>query len=56
MTQMVLHKQLNTGTHIEDLEISCGSCERQSAIIVWDDRYAGYRGRCDLCKYDWPES
>ena len=56
MTQMVLHRQLDAGTHVEDLQISCGSCGKRSAVIIWDDRYAGYRGRCSLCKNDWAES
>ena len=56
MTQVVIHEKLDSGTHIDDLQISCGSCGEPSALIRWDDRYAGYRGRCNLCKFDWPES
>ena len=56
MPQMVWGEHIDSGAHIEGLQISCGSCDEKSAVIVWDDRYAGYRGRCKLCKNDWVES
>ena len=56
MTQMVLQEHVDLGIDVEGLQILCGVCEESSAILTWDDRYSGYRGRCSLCKYDWPES
>jgi len=43
-------------TNIDDLQIFCGVCDKRSAILRWDENYVGYRGRCSLCEYDWPES
>jgi len=54
MAQMVLRE--HSEKDVESLQILCRVCDEKSAILVWDDRYAGYRGRCSLCKYDWPES
>jgi len=56
MTQIVIQEHSDSGMDVEGLQILCGVCEESSAILTWDDRYAGYRGRCSLCKYDWPES
>jgi len=56
MTQIVIQEHSDSGMDVEGLQIFCGVCEESSAILTWDDRYAGYRGRCSLCKYDWPES
>ena len=56
MSQMILPKLSESRLTDEDLQILCGVCDEKSAILVWDDRYAGYRGRCSLCEYDWPES
>lgn len=56
MTQMVIQEHVDLGIDVEGLQILCGVCEESSAILTWDDRYSGYRGRCSLCKYDWPES
>ena len=54
MAQVVLRK--HSETSIDDLQIFCDVCEKKSAIIRWDENYVGYRGRCSLCEYDWPES
>ncbi len=56
MTQRVLRGHMYSGAHIKGFQISCVSCDEKSAVIVWDDRYAGYRGRCKLCQNDWVES
>ncbi len=56
MAQMVLRGPLESKTYVKDLQISCGSCDKRSAVIMWDDRYAGYRGHCILCKNNWPMS
>jgi len=40
----------------EELLITCGVCEKKSAIIIWDNRYSGFRGYCLICKNNWPES
>jgi len=54
MVQEGLRKRSKTS--IDDLQIFCGVCDKSSAILRWDENYAGYRGRCSLCEYDWPES
>ena len=54
MAQVVLRK--NSETNVEGLQLYCGVCDKRSAILRWDENYAGYRGRCSLCEYDWPES
>jgi len=54
MAQVVLRK--HSETSIDDLQIFCDVCDKSSAILRWDENYAGYRGRCSLCEYDWPES
>jgi len=56
MAQMVLRGHLESGTYAKGLEISCDPCDKRSAIIIWDYRYAGYRGQCTLCKNNWAES
>ncbi len=56
MTQRMIQKYSGSGIELEGLQILCGVCDKRSAILTWDDRYGGYRGRCSLCKYDWPES
>ena len=43
-------------TNVEGLQLYCGACEKRSGLLRWDENYAGYRGRCSQCKYDWPES
>ena len=54
MTQIVLREL--SETDVKGLELFCGVCEKESATLRWDENNAGYRGRCGLCKYDWPES
>ncbi len=54
MTQIVLRE--HSETDVKGLQLFCGVCEKSSAILRWDENYAGYRGRCSLCDYDWPES
>jgi len=54
MAQIVLREL--SETDVKGLELFCGVCEKESAILRWDENYAGYRGRCSLCEYDWPES
>jgi len=56
MTQMEKPEYSGSGIDVEGMQILCGVCDENSAILTWDDRYTGYRGRCSLCKYDWPES
>ena len=34
----------------------CQSCEKYSAVTVYDYRYRGFRGNCTLCGGNWPES
>ncbi len=54
MAQMVLREHSEIG--VESLQLICGVCDKKSAILRWDENYEGYRGRCSLCEYDWPES
>ena len=56
MAQMTKREHPGSGISVEDLQILCGICDEKSAILIWDDRYTGFRGRCQLCKYNWPES
>jgi hypothetical protein len=28
---------------VNDLQILCGICDEKSAVLVWDDKYAGFR-------------
>ena len=56
MTPMVLREHSDSEIDVEGMQILCGVCDENSVILTWDDRYAGYRGRRSLCKYDWPES
>lgn len=56
MTQRIVQEPSEMGFNVDDMQLLCGVCEEKSAILVWDDRYAGFRGRCRLCRYDWPES
>ncbi len=41
---------------VQGYQLVCGVCEKRSATLRWDENYVGYRGRCSLCEYDWPES
>ena len=36
--------------------LSCNSCDEKSAVLFWDRRYNGYRGRCMMCGGNWAES
>jgi len=54
MAQVVLRE--HSVTDVEDLQLLCRVCDKRSAILRWDENYVGYRGRCSLCEYDWPES
>ncbi len=56
MAQKVLREHPDSEIDAESLKLLCGVGDKRSAILTWDDRYAGYRGRCSLCEYDWPES
>jgi len=49
-------EDLDSKMSFDDLQIICGVCDKRSAILRWDENYEGYRGRCHLCEYDWPES
>ena len=54
MAQVVSRKYSKTS--IGELQIFCGVCDKRSAFLRWDENYAGYRGRCNVCECDWPES
>lgn len=41
---------------IPKIAIPCMSCESKETYIVWSENYSGYRGMCDACKHNWPES
>jgi hypothetical protein len=56
MAQIVLREHFDSEINAEDLKLLCRVCDKRSAILRWDENYAGYRGRCSLCEYDWPES
>jgi len=56
MAQIVLREHSDEAKVAGDLHLLCGVCDKRSAILRWDENYAGYRGRCSLCEYDWPES
>jgi len=49
MSQIVLQGNKN-------LEIVCRVCDEKSGMLRWDENYVGFRGRCNLCENDWPES
>jgi len=55
MSQVLLEFADSIQTN-DKLLATCGSCEKQSATIAWDNRYSGFRGYCDICKNNWPES
>ena len=44
------------GLEYQGMKLTCGSCNKQSAEIMWDKRYSGFRGFCGICKNNWPES
>ena len=54
MAQMVLREHLETNG--EGLQLYCDICDKRSGILRWDENYTGYRGQCNLCENDWPES
>ena len=56
MAQVVLREHSDSKIDVEDLQLLCHVCDKRSAILRWDENYVGYRGRCSLCEYDWPES
>ena len=56
MSQMVLREHSNPEIIIRDLHLLCGVCEKRSGFLRWDENYAGYRGQCNSCENDWPES
>ncbi|MDH3677598.1 MAG: hypothetical protein OEQ12_04770 [Nitrosopumilus sp.] len=53
---MKLREHSELGLTDDDLQLLCGIWDEKSAILIWDDRNAGYRGQNSLSKYDWPES
>jgi len=36
--------------------VECQGCGSTDAQLVFEPRYRGYRGRCQVCDGDWPES
>ncbi len=34
----------------------CMSCASPDTYLIWSDNYSGYRGICDICESNWPES
>ena len=56
MSQIVLQEHSDLEIDVEGLQLFCGVCDKRSAILRWDENYAGYRGRCDICENDWAES
>ena len=34
----------------------CMSCESLDTYLIWSHNYSGYRGVCDACEVNWPES
>lgn len=36
--------------------LPCMVCENTNTYMIWSENYSGYRGICDICEYDWPES
>jgi len=36
--------------------LPCMVCGNPDTFMIWSENYSGYRGICDMCEYDWPES
>ncbi|MGI0055866.1 MAG: hypothetical protein ACREAK_00670 [Nitrosarchaeum sp.] len=41
---------------MNEKKLFCNTCGQKSALLIWDERYSGYRGKCPLCGGNWPES
>ena len=41
---------------VDSKKLLCNVCEKKSALLIWDDRYSGFRGTCLVCGSNWPES
>ena len=44
LAQIVLREHFNSEINAEDLKLLCRVCDKRSAILRWDENYAGYRG------------
>jgi hypothetical protein len=44
MAQIVLREHFNSEINAEDLKLLCRVYDKRSAILRWDENYAGYRG------------
>ena len=56
MMRIVSQKHSESEIPMEYLQIPCIACGAIPTTLTWEKKYAGYRGQCGLCKYDWPES
>ena len=44
LAQIVLREHFYAEINAEDLKLLCRVCDKRSAILRWDENYAGYRG------------
>ena len=40
----------------ENQIMPCMSCKSHDTYLIWSENYSGYRGVCDICESNWPES
>jgi len=46
-------KQIESDVEKQNNCLACGFSETR---VIWSERYSGYRGICNSCKHNWPES
>ena len=37
-------------------KLDCYTCNKKSAVLLWTEKYSGFRGICKRCGNNWPES
>ena len=53
---MISQKYSEAEIYVKHVKIPCIACGAMPTVLTWDKRYAGYRGQCRSCDYNWPES
>lgn len=48
-------KKKTIQTNSDEHKVECPDCPTE-ASVYWDIRYNGYRGTCEVCETNWPES
>ena len=48
-------KKKTIQTNTDEHQVECPDCPTE-ASVYWDIRYNGYRGTCEVCETNWPES